>query len=105
MTPMIMPTAPERMTERLMFPYFLLEKALKDLREARDKGVIHPDSLFWVEEFIHRFSPVRAFAERGEDPSLGQVLAQAYGAWRASVLARGLTDPGPYKAPVNLGGL
>ncbi len=76
-----------------MYPFHLLERALKELREVKDKGQLSADAVYWVEQFIHQFGPVRAFS-RDYELSLGEVLAQSYAAWRASVVAKGGADPG-----------
>ncbi len=85
-----------------MYPFDKLEKSLLELREAREAGRISPAAVYWVEEFIHSFGPLRAFGK--DQKTLGQVMAETYAAWRVSELAAGRADPGPYEAPPNLDG-
>jgi hypothetical protein len=85
-----------------MFPFKKLEAALEDISKARDKGVVLPDSVQTIERFIYVFGPVKWIGDDGHLPTLGQVLAQTYAAWRVSVLAKGLDDPGEYVAPPGL---
>lgn len=84
----------ENVLEHLKVPLGV-KRALRELREARDRGVLPAEVVHALECFIYDHSPPTPPPE----PSLLEVLTSACEAWHRTQMEKGVAQPPPLVPP------